>query len=303
MYKMKYFMIAVVCSLLISGCTSVKPEIGQVVFSSPEEAVAALGDATGKNDANRLMEIFGQNAKDIVYSGDDKYDVESRAMFAQKAGEKTNLVKDGELIIVEIGNDNFPFAVPLAIYDGKAFFYTAAGKEEVINRRIGRNEIFTINVCEALAKTEVEDARRRVAIDGVREYAMKFINQTGKVNELYWNPETGKKENLICAALANAALEPGNPKREPYYGYYYKVLKAQGPDAPGGKKSYLVDGKMKNGFALVAYPANYGALGIKTFIVSRSGVVFEKDLGDDTEKTASEMTEYNPDDTWDPVGD
>jgi hypothetical protein len=302
MYKVKYLLLLVIFAFVVSGCNSVKPDIGQAVFTSGEEACTALIDAAKKNDTKRLMQIFGPQGKDIVFSGDDNLDAETRAYFAKTAEDNFQIegIED-ESYIMEFGDDDFPFAIPLAKYDGKWFFNTPEGLDELINRRIGRNEIFTINVCEALAKTEVEYARMRIVVDGVREYAMKFLNETGKFNSLYWNPETGKKENLICSDLALAALEPGNEKRQPYYGYYYKVLKSQGPDAPGGRKNYLVDGKLKKGFAVLAYPSRYGDLGIKSFMVSKNGIIFEKDLGDDTEKKALAITEYNPDDTWDPV--
>jgi hypothetical protein len=302
MYRMKYLLFSVLLAFAVTGCNSVRPAGGQAVFNSGEEACTALIDAAKKNDTKRLMEIFGPQGKEIVFSGDEKLDEEARGYFAKVAENNFEVeeLEDGSYVM-EFGDDGFPFAVPLAKYDGKWFFNTPDGLDELINRRIGRNEIFTINVCEALAKTEVEYARMRIAADGAREYAMKFLNMTEKANASYWNPETGTKENLICAALGNAALEPGDEKRQPYYGYYYKVLKAQGPDAPGGKKSYLVNGKLKKGFAILAYPAKYGDLGIKTFMVSKNGIIFEKDLGDDTEKKALAITEYNPDDTWDPV--
>ncbi len=302
MYKMGYLAVLTAFSLFISGCSSVKPDVGQAVFASGEEACTALIDAAKKNDTKRMMEIFGPQGKDIVFSGDENLDAESRAYFAKTAEGNFEIEKtvDGDYIM-EMGDDDFPFAIPLAKYEGKWFFNTPEGLDELMNRRIGRNEIFTINVCDALAKTEVEHARMRVAADGAREYAMKFLNATEKTNAIYWNPDTGNNESLICSDLAKAALEPGDTKRQPYYGYYYKVLKAQGPDAPGGKKSYLVNGKLKKGFAVLAYPAKYGDLGIKSFMVSKNGVIFEKDLGDDTEKKALAITEYNPDDTWEPV--
>ena len=302
MYRIKYLLLLALLAFVVSGCNSVKPDVGQAVFASGEEACIALIDAAKKNDIKRMMEIFGPQGKDIVFSGDENLDAEVRAYFAKTAEGNFEIEKteDGDYIM-EIGDDDFPFAVPLAKYDGKWFFNTPEGLDELINRRIGRNEIFTINVCDALAKTEVEHAKMRIAADGAREYAMKFLNATEKSNALYWNPETGNKENLICSDLAKAALEPGDEKRQPYYGYYYKVLKAQGPDAPGGKKSYLVNGKLKKGFAILAYPAKYGDLGIKSFMVSKNGMIFEKDLGDDTEKKALAITEYNPDDTWDPA--
>ncbi len=302
MYRIKYLLLSLLIAFVVSACNSVKPGVGQTVFNSGEEACTALIYATKKNDTKKLMKIFGPQGKDIVFSGDENLDAETRAFFAKTAEENFEIeeLEDGGYIM-EFGDDGIPFAVPLAKYDGKWFFNTPDGLEELINRRIGRNEIFTINVCASLAKTEVEHARIRIAVDGVREYAMKFISGKEKFNSQYWNPETGKKENLICSDLALATLEPGDEKRQPFYGYFYKVLKAQGPDAPGGKKSYLVDGKLKKGFAILAYPAKYGDLGIKSFMVSKNGIIFEKDLGEDTEKKALAITEYNPDDTWGPV--
>lgn len=303
MNKVRYFLIALAFSLLISGCASVKPDIGQVVFASPEEAVAALCDAAGKNDAKRLMEIFGPEGKDIVYSGDDKYDAESRAMFAKKAGEKTTLVKTEKLIYLNIGNDDWPFPVPVAIYGGKAFFYTAGGIDEVINRRIGRDELNAIRVCRTVAGAEEEYARMKLAAGAVKEYTNKFFGDQNSKDGLYWDNKNkdSKEKSQIGALVVLASQDVPAESRKPYYGYFYKILTAQGPAAPGGKKSYLVDGKMKKGFAMVAYPASYGISGIKTFIVSRTGVVFEKDLGDDTSKLAATMTEFNPDETWEPV--
>jgi len=300
MEKIKYIVIALTFAFFVSGCSSVKPGIGQVTFASGDEAVKAIADAAKKNDTKRMMEIFGHQGEDIVFSGDEKLDAESRAYFAKNIEEKVAITQvEDNSYIVELGNEAFPFAVPLAKYDGRWFFNTPDGLEELINRRIGRNEIFTMKVCEALAKTEVARARLKMAIGGVREFVLDLAGNN--TNTQYWDGDSKSGENLLCPALADAALESGNPKRAPYYGYYYKVLKAQGPAAPGGKKSYLVDGKLKNGFAILAYPASYGDLGIKSFMVSKSGVIFEKDLGDDTEKTATEMTEFNPDDTWDPV--
>ncbi len=305
MYKMKYFMIAAVISLFISGCASVKPEVGQVVFSSPEEAVAALCDASKKNDVKRLMEIFGPNAKDIVYSGDENLDAEARAMFVKKVGEKTVLVKDGELICVEVGSDNFPFAMPLATYDGSAFFYTAGGIDELVNRRIGRSELNAIRICRTIADAQVNYARMKLATGAAKEYAGKFFGDKDAKDGLYWdnNNKDVNEKSPLGALIVLASQDVPAESRKPYYGYFYKMLTAQGPDAPGGRKSYIVDGKMKNGFAMVAYPANYGVSGIKTFIVSKNGVVFEKDLGDDSSKLAAAMSEFNPDDTWNTVED
>jgi hypothetical protein len=295
-------MLSLLLAIVISGCNSVAPDAGQAVFTSGDEACKALIEAVKNNDTKRMMELFGPHGKDIVASGDENLDADTRVFFTKIATEKAVVTGIGDnLYIIELGKEAFPFAIPLSNSNGKWFFNTREGLEELINRRIGRNEIFTINVCEAVAKTEIEHARKRMAVNGAGEYVMTSMNETAKTNSIYWNPESGKKEDLICADLALAALEPGNPKRQPYYGYYYKVLKAQGPDAPGGKKSYLVDGKLKNGFAVLAYPAKYDNLGIKSFMVSKHGVIFEKDLGEKTEKIAAAMTEFNPDDSWETV--
>ncbi|MEI8248576.1 MAG: DUF2950 family protein [Lentisphaerota bacterium] len=302
MYRIKYLILSLLLAVVVGGCRSVAPDAGQAVFTSGDEACKALVEAVNKNDTKRMMEIFGPHGKDIVSSGDENLDADSRAYFAKTASEKAVITRIADhLYIIEVGSEAFPFAIPLSTSNGKWFFNTREGVEELINRRIGRNEIFTINVCEAIAKTEIQHARKRIAASGSSEYAMNSMSETAKANSIYWNPESGKKEDLINSDLALAALEPGNPKRQPYYGYYYKALKAQGPDAPGGKKSYLVDGKFKNGFAVLAYPAKYDNLGIKSFMVSKCGVIFEKDLGENTEKAAAGMTEFNPDDTWEPV--
>ena len=305
MEKIRYLIIAIAFSLFVSGCASVKPDVGQVVFASPEEAVAALRDAAKNNDAKRLLEIFGPNGREIVYSGDEQYDVESRAKFAKKLEEKADLVKEGDLVYVEFGKDNFPFAVPIAIYDGKAFFHTEVGKDELINRRIGRNELNAIRICRTIADAEEQYAKAKLAAGADKEYTSKFVGDKNAKDGLYWdldNKNANEKNNL-GALVVLASQDASQENRKPYYGYFYKILTAQGASAPGGKKSYLVDGKLKNGFALLAYPADYGSLGIMTFIVSRHGVVFEKDLGEDTVKTAEAMTEYNPDESWEPVED
>ncbi len=305
MGNIKYILMVLAMTALVSGCTSVKPDVGQVVFASPEEAVAALRDAAKNNDAKRLMEIFGPNGNEIVYSGDEKYDIESRAMFAKKLEEKTNLAKDGDLIYVEFGKNNLPFAVPIAVYDGKTFFYTEGGIDELINRRIGRNELNAIRICRTIAAAEEKYARTKLAAGAAREYASKFTGDKNAKDGLYWeiDNKNANEKNHLGALVVLASQDASPENRKPYYGYFYKILTAQGSDAPGGKKSYLVDGKVKNGFALLAYPADYGSLGIMAFIVSRHGVVFEKDLGEDTAKVAEAMTEYNPDDSWEPVED
>jgi hypothetical protein len=301
MNGIKYFMLAMVFLFFISGCSCIKPDTGQAVFSTPEAASASLTDAIKRNDTARLMEIFGPQGKDIVFSGDEKYDNDSRLWFIKKAEEKTAVVK-GDVVGIEVGNDKWPFPVPIVNCDGKWFFHTAAGLDEMANRRIGRNELNSIKVCRAIVAAQ-EDFARIKAVAGAKEYAMKFISEKGKFDGLYWDEPGVKVKSPTGARIALASREAPAGKARPYHGYYYMILVSQGADAPGGTKSYASNGKMSNGFAIAAYPAEYGVSGVKTFMVSKNGVVFEKDMGTDTAKIISSMTQFNPDDTWTPARD
>ena len=303
MNKIRSFIIVIAIALLVSGCSSVKPDVGQVVFASPDEATSSLKDAVKKNDTKRLMEILGPQGKDIVFSSDERFDAEARGWFTKKADEKTEIVKLEDACFIHLGNDKWPFLVPIAQYGGKYFFHTSAGLDEMLNRRIGKNELNAIRVCNTLVAAEEDYAKMKLAAGAVKEYAAKLFSDKGKNNGLYWDSDDAKDKSPIGALIVLASQESPEPARRPYYGYFYKILDSQGPAAPGGAKSYLAAGKMVNGFAFAAYPASYGVSGIKTFIVSKNGVVFEKDLGTDTAKKASAMTQFNPDDTWTPVRD
>ena len=301
MNGIKYCLMVLVFSFLISGCNSIRPEPGQAVFGTPEEASEALVNAIKVNDTARLMEIFGSQGKNIVFSGDEKYDNDSRLWFVKKTEEKTAVVK-GDVVGIEVGNDKWPFPVPMVKYDGKWFFHTAAGLDEMVNRRIGRNELNAINVCRTIVVAQNEFARLKTA-EGAKEYALRFISEKGKFNGLYWDDPGAKGKSPLGARIVLASHETPLGKGRPYHGYYYMILISQGADAPGGAKSYVSNGKMCNGFAIAAYPAEYGVSGIKTFMVSKNGVVFEKDMGADTAKVLPTMTQFNPDDTWTPARD
>lgn len=305
MEKLRYVIIAIAFSFLISGCSSIKPAPGQAVFATPNEAAVSLVDAIKKNDTARLMEIFGPEGKDIVFSGNEKYDNDSRLWFAKKAEEKTELkmeVVTEDYVGMDIGNDKWPFPVPIIKYDGKWFFHTEAGLDEILNRRIGGNELNAINVCRAIVSAQ-EDFARIKAAAGTKEYAQKFVSEKGKFNGLYWDEPGAKNKSPLGARIVMASLETPLGQGRPYHGYYYMILTSQGADAPGGAKSYISNGKMCNGFAVVAYPAEYGVSGIETFIVSKNGIVFEKDFGKDTAKVLPSMSQFNPDDSWTPVRD
>jgi len=276
-------------------------QIVQRTFNSPEEAMQGLMDAVKSNDTKELLAIFGPAGKQIVFSGDEKADKAGRELFVKAYEEMNKLERETDTKeILVVGKNEYPFPVPIVKKGETWIFDTIAGKEEVINRRIGRNELNTIQTCLAYA-----DAQREYAIkdrDSV-EYAQKFRSTPGKKDGLYWETKEGEEPSPLGPFAARAVREgyiqkkPGD-KPVPYHGYFYKILKAQGKNASGGAYDYVIKGKMIGGFALVAYPAEYGASGIMTFIINHDGIVYQKDLGKETGKIASAMTKYDPDKTW-----
>jgi hypothetical protein len=276
----------------------------QKTFSSAEEAVKAAVAAAKSNDDKELLAIFGAQAKEILFSGDPVADKQRRARFIAAYDEKNSLATEGEDKILVVGKQDWPFPIPLVKKGQSWVFDTEKGKQEILNRRIGENELFTIQACLA-----VVDAQREYAIkihdndkSGLLEYAQKFISDPGKRNGLYWEAKAGEPESPLGPIMTQAAGEGYRLKPSatpvPYHGYYYRILTAQGKDAPGGAYSYLVKGKMIGGFAVVAYPAEYGNSGVMTFIVNHDGKVFQKNLGKNTAALAKSMKEYNPDKTW-----
>lgn len=231
------------------------------------------------------------------------------AHFVRETSERTHLVKDGETtVIIHYGKDDASFPIPLVKDGGGWRFDTAAGKEEILNRRIGRNELRTIAVCHAYVDAQREYASRDRGGTGVREYAQKFRSTPGQRDGLYWEVSAKGPQSPMgpLVAMANAegyAHQEANAEPMPYHGYFFRILTAQGPHAPEGARSYLVNGHMTGGFALVAYPAHYASSGIMTFIVNQLGIVFQKDLGDKTAEIAGAMPQYDPDDSWHPVED
>jgi Protein of unknown function (DUF2950) len=283
------------------GAAAVK----QRTFSSPEEGVRALVDAAKSNDTKKLLDIFGSQAKSLVESGDPVSDREVRERFVKSYEEANKLEKVGETkVVLETGKDGWPFPIPL-VKQGDAWrFDTNAGKEELINRRIGRNELDVIQVSLAIVDAEREYYRRDPDNDSLLQYAQKLISTKGKRDGLYWETKPGEQPSPLGLLVAQARAEGykgAGGKPVPYHGYYYKLLTGQGKDAPGGAYDYLVRGKMMGGFGVVAYPAQYGSSGIMTFIVNHDGVVYQKDLGAKTASIAQSMTKFNPDKTWTPV--
>lgn len=296
--------IAVIMITLIFSCPAFAKAPQQKTFASPTEAFTALVKAMKGQDTNELAKIFGPGGKMLVFSGDAVADKAVRDNFVKAYEEKSRIETiDDKKSILHIGNNDWPLPIPL-IKTGNAWrFDTKAGKEEILQRRIGRNELSAIKACQAYVDAQREYAAGDYDGDGLFEYAQKFVSTPGKKDGLYWETKDGEPQSPLGALIAVAAREGYLAKKDknkavPFHGYYYKILKEQGKDAPGGAYSYLANGKMIGGFALAAYPAQYGNSGVMTFIVNKDGLVYQRDLGRNTSKTAQAMKTYNPDQTW-----
>jgi hypothetical protein len=299
--------------LLITGITSygypeVEKKSDPKSFASPAEAVTALINAVKQDDTQELLAITGPEGEEIVSSGDEVDDKATRTRFLEDYEAMHKLEQETpEKAVLVVGEEEWPFPIPLVKAGESWHFDVAAGKEELLNRRIGRNELAVIKVMDAYV-----DAQREYAImdrdgDGVREFAHKLGSDEGKKDGLYWPTKEGEKMSpmgpLIAEAIEEGYRKKGEGPIPPYHGYYYKILKAQGASAPGGAYDYVVNGNMILGFGLVAYPAEYGELGIMSSIINQQGIVYEKDLGEETETIAQAMEAYDPDETWKKVAD
>ncbi len=275
-------------------------------FASPQAAVDALVAALRKDDLAALTAILGPDGKDIIFSGDPEADDVMRNTFVSTYDAHNDLdLKNPNRAVLNLGADEWPMPIPIVKKGSQWRFDTAAGKREVIARRIGRNELAAIQSCLAYV-----DAQREYASsdrgDGVLDYAQRFVSTPGKMDGLYWEAKQGQPESPLGPAFAEAqaagymttAPTPGVSGRTPFHGYYFKILTGQGPAAKGGAYDYLANGKMIGGYALVAYPATYGVSGNTTFIVNQDGVVYQQDLGPKTTAIASTMTLFNPGRGW-----
>ena len=287
-------------AVFLAACFSVSmaQQPGQKTFSSPEDASNALVTAAQSNDEKAMLDILGPDGKQIVSSGDEAEDAENRANFVQRYQEMHRLVKEPDgTTVLYIGAHNWPTPIPLVNKGASWYFDTEAGKKEILYRRIGRNEMSTIRVCQELVAAEKEYYSAQH-----REYAPKIFSDEGQHNGLYWKAADGEPPSpigpLVAAAVAQSDVKGQGGPPTPYRGYYFRVLTRQGKDAPGGPKSYINNGKMTDGFAFVAYPAEYKSSGVMTFIVNEDGVVYQKDLGKKTDVAAKAMKEYNPDSSW-----
>jgi hypothetical protein len=301
--------VATCCALAIApravsqttAATTVATQPQQKTFDTAQQAAKFMILAVKNDDVAALLEVFGPAGKDFVSTGDDVQDKNSRAAFAALAQEKMSVEADAHnpnRAILSVGNEDWPVPVPIVKQGGKWHFDSQAGRTEILDRRIGRNELDAISICRGYAEAQEEYASEIHDDSGVNQYAQRIISTPGKHDGLSWQNPDGSEGGPIGGAVAKAIEEGYTGKSGPYRGYYFKALKGQGPAAPLGQLDYVVEGVMIGGFALVAWPAEYRVTGVQTFIVSYDSTVYQKDLGPDTAKLASSMERYNPDKTW-----
>jgi hypothetical protein len=273
---------------------------GPKTFSTAQQAVDALMTANRNDDVAALNQILGSDAASLVSSGDPTQDKNDRAQFVSLYDAHHRLVPAGtNKLTLVVGKNEWPLPIPLVKGTEGWAFDSADGMKELLYRRIGSNELAAIRVCRALYQAQLAYAAAGHDGSDPGVYAQRFRSQTGTQNGLYWEAAEGEPESPAGPLVADAATEGYElGRRHPFYGYYFRILKAQGPHAHGGAKDYIVDGKMTGGFAILAYPAEYGSSGVMTFLVSSHGTVFQKDLGDSTTETAQATTAFDPDPSW-----
>jgi hypothetical protein len=278
-------------------CLAISPAMAQQSFKSPDEAAAALAAAVKSGAKADMLKVLGADGEDIVSSGDDVADTDARNKFTSAYDAKHSLKVDGKKASLIVGPNDFPFPVPLVQTKTGWEFDPDEGRQEILARRIGRNELDTIQTCLAFVDAENEYADKDHG-DGVGAYAQRIVSTPGKQDGLYWKSEANDSPLGALAAEAAAEGYKAGGEPQPYHGYYYRILAGQGQSAPGGALSYVIKGKMIGGFALVAWPAEYGNSGVMTFIVSHAGAIYQKDLGKDTEAVAKRMMWFDPDRGW-----
>lgn len=292
--------------ILLSGTysPSLAKSIRQKSFASPEEAVKALVVAVRADDKKEMLAVLGPGGKELISSGDEVADKAGREKFLNAYDEMNKLEKESaNKMVLHVGADDWPLPIPIVKKNNTWVFDTKAGKEEILNRRIGRNELNVIEVLHAYVDAQREYASKDCKGGGVVEFAQKFISTEGKHDGLYWKAKEGEEMSPLGPLVAQAAKEGYAKKTEginfsPFHRYYYRILKGQGKHATGGAYDYVVKGKMILGYALVAYPAQYGNSGIMTFIVNQEGIIYQKNLGKKTESIAKAMKKFDPDSTW-----
>jgi len=285
---------------LASLWLAMSPALAQQSFGSPDEAATALAAAVKSGAKQDMLKLLGAGGEDIVSSGDDVADADARGKFTSAYDAKHSVKVDGKTASLIVGPDDFPFPIPLVQTKAGWAFDSDAGRQEILARRIGRNELDTIQTCLAFVDAENEYADKDHG-DGVGAYAQRIVSTPGKQDGLYWKSDSNDSPLGALAAEAAAEGYKAGGEPQPYHGYYYRILTGQGQSAPGGSLSYVIKGKMIGGFALVAWPAEYGNSGLMTFIVNHAGTVYQKDLGKDTEAVAKRMMWFDPDRSWSKV--
>jgi hypothetical protein len=273
----------------------------QKAFATPQEAVDALIKAAGSPDLPAILAILGPQAKDLVSSEDSVQDKNRLMTFAEKARAKNTVTLDPKnpmRATLSVGDDDWPLPIPIVQRGGKWYFDTKAGREEILLRRIGANELDVIQICRGYVEAQHAYALEKHDGARVNQYAQRLISTPGKQDGLAWRNADGSWGGPVAEGVAKAIEQGYSNRSQPYHGYFFKILKGQGPAAPLGQMSFLVEGAMIGGFALAAAPAEYRVTGVKTFVVSYQGVVYEKDLGANTLSIFKDMTLYNPDRTW-----
>lgn len=305
-------LVALTCGFALLSCSSVfsqtKPAEssppGQQTFNSPKEAVDALVQAAGSFDVPALKQIFGAAGEDLVASEDAVQDKNIAIAFAAEAHQKNSIKIDPQKpdrAVLVVGDRDWPMPIPIVKRNGKWLFDTNAGRREMLYRRIGANELDAIQICRGYVDAQHEYALEKHDNSEANQYAQRVISTPGKHDGLVWRNPDGSLGGPISEGIADALEEGYTDKAKPYHGYFFKILKGQGPAAPLGEMNFVVEGAMIGGFALAAAPADYRVTGVKTFIVSYEGVVYQKDLGPDTLKIFKEMELYNPDKSWQPT--
>ena len=310
--RVKTFLLAAATLLILAACA--KSDQGReqpneaLTFATPEEAVAALVTAAEKHDVAELRRLFGPGTDDLLASGDEVEDRRALDAFLQRYKASNQLVSGAsDNLVLQVGEDNWPLPIPLVRKEKQWHFDGIAGADELVRTRIGGNELRAINVMYGYVAAQQEYASK--GHDGLPAgiYAQRLRSEPGKQNGLYWEAGPGEPESPAGPALAQATAEgyvkgqQQQGERRPYHGYLYRPLLSQGPAATDGARDYVVNGKLTRGFALIAYPADYGASGIMTFIVNQDGLVWQRDLGENTEMEAAAITQFNPDSSWTPI--
>jgi hypothetical protein len=306
--------ITVIWSVLTARLEAAEPDalstnniMSAQLFASPDDAIKALQAATTAHDQGALDNIFGSEARELL-TGDKVQDADNEQRFATAMAESCNPVKDSEdKITLEVGTNNWPLPIPLVRTNGQWYFDTAAGKEEILYRHIGKDELCAIGVCRVYVKAQQQYARENPSANGEVTYAQKFKSTPGKKDGLYWpvaeNEPASPFGPLVAEAQAEGYKLHKSDRPHPFHGYYFRILTRQGEAAPGGKMNYLSHGNLTGGFAMVAYPVIWDQSGVMTFIVNQDGKVYQQNLGNKTSRIAQEMKTYNPDSNWEQVTD